>query len=94
MPSLFKRDRSGIRELLLDPMFIEPLRALVEPIAASARAAHPDMEDDAIDEYTTDRRAVSYTIKDPRGLLWQVQEGVLTRAAASAGLEVTEHVRG
>lgn len=94
MPSPFKRDSAGIRALLLDSMWDAPLRAAVESVAANARAAHPDMEDDAIDAYTTDRRAMSYTVKDPRALLWQVDEGLLTRAAAAVGLEVTDRVRG
>lgn len=93
MPSLFKRDEKGIREILKDPMWLAPLHAVVDPIAATARAAHPDMEDDAIDEYMTDRRAISYTVKDVRGLVWQTRDGLLTRAAAAVGLEVTERIR-
>ncbi len=41
-----------------------------------------------VDEYTTDRRAASVTIAHPAGLAAQAKHGVLTRAAAAAGLEV------
>lgn len=41
-----------------------------------------------VDTYTTDRAAASVTIRDVRGKLWQARDGVLTQAAASAGLEV------
>jgi hypothetical protein len=41
-----------------------------------------------VDDYTTDRAASSVTIAHPAGLRLQAKYGSLTRAAASAGLEV------
>jgi hypothetical protein len=57
--------------------------------AANVRTPEPA----AVDVYNYDggdRAASAITIRDVRGRLWQVNNGVLTRAASSAGLEVTE----
>lgn len=43
-----------------------------------------------VDDYITDRVASAVTITDPRGAEAQASGGVLTRAAASVGLEVKE----
>jgi hypothetical protein len=65
------------------------MRALAEQVAAQVRAQLPSDVDVVVDSYRTDRTAASVTIRDPRGRLWQVRDGVLTRAAAGVGLEVT-----
>lgn len=90
MAKLFRRDTSGIAEILKSPEMRAALHSVADPIAANIRAQKPDMEGLAVDDYTTDRAAVSITILDVRGKLWQVRDGILTRAAAAAGLEVTE----
>jgi hypothetical protein len=43
-----------------------------------------------VDDYTTDRAASAVTIAPPAGLPLQAKYGSLTKAAGSAGLEVTE----
>jgi hypothetical protein len=91
MPSLFKPDRKGIAEIL-KTQFHEQTHALAEQIADEVRSQHPDA-DIVVDDYVTDRAASSVTIRDAAGKLWQVRDGVLTRAAAGVGLEVTERVR-
>lgn len=91
MPSVFKPDRKGIAEIL-KTQFKDETHQLAEQIAANVRGAHPDA-DIVVDDYTTDRAASSVTIRDVRGRIWQVRDGVLTRAAAAVGLEVTERLR-
>lgn len=88
MPSLFKPDRKGIAEILRT-QFKDEIHDLAEKVAAEVRSQHPDA-DVVVDDYETDRSASSVTIRDVRGKVWQVRDGVLTRAAAGAGLEVTE----
>lgn len=67
------------------------VRALVDDVAAKVgadvRAAHPDA-DVVVESGTSDRARASVTIRDARGRLWQVRDGVLTRAAVAAGVEV------
>lgn len=92
MPNIaFKPDHPGRAEILRT-QFKEETHALAQQIAANVRASHPDA-DVVVDDYMTDRAASSVTIRDVRGRIWQVRDGVLTRAAASAGLEVTERNR-
>lgn len=86
----FKLDRAGIRQLLKSPRLAAVVNEQASDIARRVRAAVPDAEDVKVDHYTTDRAAASVTIKDVRGRLWQARDGVLTRAAAAGGLEVTE----
>lgn len=84
----FRRDERGIAELLQHE-FKEEVHAVAENVAANVRSQHPDL-DVVVDDYTTDRSASSVTIRDVRGMIYQVRDGLLTRAASSAGLEVTE----
>src|SRR5690606_39074673 len=85
-----KLDSKGIEKILKSSKVQAVVHGLAEKIAAEGAAnIDPDAEV-AVDDYTTDRAASSVTIKDRRGRLWHVRDGVLTRAAANAGLEVTE----
>jgi len=86
---LDRLDRRGIAEIAKSPEVAREVHARAEQIANSARGSHPDA-DIVVDDYVTDRAASSVTIRDARGALWQAQDGVLTRAAAGAGLEVKE----
>lgn len=87
MATDFKLDRGGVRQLLKSPAIRRPVHDAAEDIAARL-GLDPDVEV-VVDDYTTDRVASSVTIKHPAGLLWEVRDGVLSRAAAAAGLEVT-----
>lgn len=82
-----KRDSAGIASILKGGEFASMVRDAAERIAANARGQTG--ADVVVDSYTTDRAAASVTIRDPRGVLLQVRDGVLTRAAAAAGLEVS-----
>jgi len=83
----FKRDSKGIAEILKSSEMAAAMRAKADEIASSVRSS-VDAEV-VVDSYQTDRAAASVTIRDARGRLWEVRDGVLTRAASSAGLEVT-----
>lgn len=88
--STFRPDRSGIRAHLKSHAVQAEMHQLAEKIASNVRGQHPDL-DVVVDDYTTDRAASSVTIRDIRGKIYQARDGLLTKAAAAAGLEVTEH---
>lgn len=88
----YKPDHKGTRELLRTPEMRRLARQAAEKIAAKVvDANHPDM-DVTVDEYTTkgldERPAASVTIREPYALRLQARDGILTRAAASVGIEV------
>lgn len=83
-----KLDHPGIRQLLHGDPIAEATNQVAESIANAVRAELPDDAEVVVDSYTTDRRAASVTIRDARGRLWEVRDGVLARAAAALGLDV------
>lgn len=84
----FWRSSSGISQILHSQEVARAVRSAADRVAAQVSAqVGPDV-DVVVDDYVTDRAASSVTIRDAQGRLWQVRDGVLTRAAASAGLEV------
>lgn len=87
MAKTVRLDHAGIAELLKSGPFRDAVHDVASTVADSVRQSHPDA-DVVVDDYTTDRAASSVTIRDPRAAAWQAQDGVLTRAAAAAGLEV------
>lgn len=87
--SQVRLDSKGLAEVLDSDDVADAVHDVTERIAGHVRSAQPDA-DVVVDDYTTDRRASSVTIRDVRGRLWQVRDGILTRAAAAEGLEVTE----
>ena len=72
------------------------VRKVAEEVAANARGQGVRVEGEPgdvslpieVDSYFTDRARSSVTIKHPSGLAAQAKNGVLTRAASQAGLEV------
>lgn len=83
-------DHSGIAKFLKSSKVAAMTKQAAEDIAQDVRRQAPDAEEVVVDEYETDRAAASVTIRDVRGRLWQVRDGILTRAAAGKGVEVTE----
>lgn len=73
----FRLDRRGGAEVLKQ-LAAESINAVARQVAAKAG---PDAE---VSEYTTDRAAASVSVPAEQ----QAKDGVLTRAAASVGLEV------
>lgn len=83
----FRRDSSGIERILKSPEIAAAIREKADEVASEVRA-RTDAEV-VVDTYTTDRAAASVTIRDVRGRWLEARHGVLSRAAAAAGLEVT-----
>jgi len=75
--SSFRLNRKGGAEVLKE-LAAPAINALANQIAAQAG------EDAEVDEYTTDRAAAAVKVPAHQ----QAKDGVLTRAAAAAGLEV------
>lgn len=75
--SNFRLDRKGGAEVLKQ-IAAAQINALAHQVAARAG------KDAEVAEYTTDRAAASVTVPAEQ----QAKDGVLTRAAAAAGLEV------
>ncbi|MFF3671690.1 hypothetical protein [Microtetraspora malaysiensis] len=81
-------DYKGIGEILASPEMHAVINGLAGQIAATVRAGLPSQAEVIVDSYTTDRGAAAVVIKDRRAMGWQARDGVLTRAAGAAGLEV------
>lgn len=77
MAAGFKLNRKGGAEVL-KTLSADDINVLVRQVAANAG---PDAE---VEEYTTDRAAASVSVPADQ----QAKDGVLTRAAAAAGLDV------
>ena len=82
-------DSKGIAALLNSDEVASAVHDLAERVAANVRGARPEA-DVVVDDYQTDRRASSVTIREAYARRLQVRDGILTRAAAAEGLEVTE----
>lgn len=79
---------SGIGDMLKS----DEVRSVIDDLAqqVAARVSAGPGVDVVVDSYTTDRAAAAVIIAHPKGMLLQARDGVLTRAAASLGLEVRE----
>lgn len=87
----FKLDRAGVGEILRSAEMAAVVDDLAEQLAAQVRAGISDPDVAAavdVDSYVTDRAAAAVTIVHPAGMALQARNGVLTRAAAAAGLDV------
>lgn len=75
--SAFRLSRKGGAEVLKQ-LAAGPVNTLAQQVASAAGA------DAEVDQYTTDRAAAAVSVPAEQ----QAKDGVLTRAAAAAGLEV------
>lgn len=85
----FRLDTAGIREFLKSPELRGAVDNLAGQIADTVRTMLPPDVTVSVRAYTTDRGAASITVQDVRAMAWQARDGILTRAAGAAGLEVT-----
>jgi hypothetical protein len=83
-------DSRGIREFLGGPEVRQLVDGAALDVQVRVRAKLPPGTVVQIKPYTTDRGAASVTIADVRGMAWQARDGVLTRAAGEAGIEVRD----
>lgn len=81
-------DAAGIREFLGGPEVRKMVDGAAVDILTRVRAKLPPGTTVRRKDYTTDRGAASITIADVRGMAWQARDGVLTRSAGEAGIEV------
>lgn len=86
MLASFQRDSAGLAEIL-QSMFDDEVHELATGIAETVRSAHPGVEVIVEDE-TTDRSRSTVVVRDPRAAGWEARDGLLTRAAGTAGLQV------
>jgi hypothetical protein len=81
----YKRNSKGISQVLRSDRAAAAILDAAETMAATITAEHPDLEP-GIHPGTTDRAVVTLAVAGGAGL--QASDGLFTRAAASAGLEV------
>lgn len=84
----FRLDATGVREVLKGPEVRSMVDGVAEQIATNVRTGLPADVVVSVKGYTTDRGAASVTVQDVRAMAWQARDGILTRAAAAAGVEV------
>lgn len=77
-------DHDGIAAILKSPELGVVVHQAAEEVVGNL-GVDADVE---VEDVVTDRVVSVVTIKDPRGMVWQSRDGLLTRAAAAAGLEV------
>lgn len=84
-----KLDTKGISEILKSKEFAEVIHEKANDIAVEASALFGRAEKGiVVDDYETDRAASSVTIRDLGAKAAEAKDGVLTKAAGLAGLEV------
>ncbi|MEV5770084.1 hypothetical protein AB0L49_02270 [Streptomyces antimycoticus] len=84
----FRLDHAGVREILKGPDVRQVIDGLADEIAANVRVLVPSGTPIEVRGYTTDRGAATVVVADARAMSWQARDGILTRAAGFAGLEV------
>lgn len=89
MTARFTRDSEGITEILKSAEVTAMVNDAADKIAANVqqRAGSNAIVD--VNHYTTDRAAASVLLLGGDARARQAKEGILTGAAADAGLEVT-----
>jgi hypothetical protein len=95
MAARVRLDHKGLAEVLRSAEVRREIAELTEQVADNARAqGHTVSSGEPLpveaSVVTTDRAHGSVTIAHPAGVGMQAKYGVLTKAAAAAGLEVTE----
>lgn len=88
-------DHAGLESQLKSTEMAEAVRAKADEVADNVRAqgltaSGGESISVEVTAYTTDRAAASVALAHPAGLGIQAKYGALTKAAADAGLEVTE----
>lgn len=84
----FELDTAGVREVLRGQEVREMIDGYAQQVADNVKALIRPGVPIEVRKYTTDRGAATVVVADVRGMAWQARDGILTRAAAAAGLEV------
>lgn len=84
----FRLDTAGVREVLRGQEVRDLIDGKANEVADNVKALLPSGVPVEVRKYTTDRGAATVVVADVRGMAWQARDGILTRAAGFAGLEV------
>jgi hypothetical protein len=84
----FRLDSAGVREVLRGQEVRDLIDGKAQEVADNVEALVPGGTPIEVRKYTTDRGAASVVVADVRAMAWQARDGILTRAAGFAGLEV------
>ncbi|MCX5522588.1 hypothetical protein OG342_06885 [Streptomyces bobili] len=84
----FRLDAPGVREILRGPEVRDLIDGKAAEVAANVRVLVPAGTPIEVRGYTTDRGAATVVVADARAMAWQARDGILTRAAGFAQLEV------
>ncbi|MFD6180057.1 hypothetical protein [Streptomyces goshikiensis] len=83
----FELDAAGVREVLKGQGVRDLVDGYAQQVADNVKALREGVPVE-VRKYTTDRGAATVVVPDVRAMAWQARDGILTRAAAQAGLEV------
>lgn len=89
----WRLDAAGVREVLKGQEVRELIDGLAQTVADNVKAVVPGGTTIEVRAYTTDRGAATVVVADPQAMAWQARDGILTRAAGLAGLEVKATAR-
>ena len=84
----FELDAAGVREVLKGQGVRDLVDGYAQQVADNVKPLVRPGVPIEVRKYTTDRGAATVVVADVRGMAWQARDGILTRAAAQAGLEV------
>lgn len=84
----FRLDTAGVREILRGPEVRELIDGKAQEVADNVKVLVASGTPIEVRKYTTDRGAATVVVADVRAMSWQARDGILTRAAGFAGLEV------
>jgi hypothetical protein len=84
----FRLDAAGVREVLRGPDVRELIDGKAQEVADNVKVLVPAGTPIEVRRYTTDRGAATVVVADVQAMAWQARDGILTRAAGFAGLEV------
>lgn len=84
----FRLDTAGVREILRGQEVRDLIDGKAQEIADNVRVLVPNGTPIEVRGYTTDRGAATVVVADVQAMAWQARDGILTRAAGFAGLEV------
>lgn len=84
----FRLDAAGVREVLRGQEVRDLIDGKANEVGDNVKALVPSGTAVEVRKYTTDRGAATVVVADVRAMAWQARDGILTRAAGFAGLEV------
>ena len=84
----FRLDAAGVREVLRGQEVRDLIDGKAQEVADNVRVLVPSGTPIEVRRYTTDRGAATVVVADIQAMAWQARDGILTRAAGFAGLEV------